>query len=100
MQPINLLIIQHGPATLLNNRKPLRINLMLRNQVPRTEAAAQEIGGHGVAECNSLQGRFRAEDHHVGEVGADFGRRFFAVEAAGWEDGFYGSDGEGGGVEG
>jgi hypothetical protein len=100
MQPINLLIIQDRPAALLNSRKPCRINLMLRNQVPRAEAAAQEIGGHRVAECNSLRGRFRAEDYHVGEIGTDLGCRFFAVEAAGWKDGFYGSDGQRGGVEG
>src|SRR5262249_31124393 len=77
-----------------------RINLMSRNKIPRAEPTAQEIFGNGVSERQWGRGFFRAKNDHVCEVGPDLGRGFFAVETAGGKDGFYGSDGEGGWVEG
>lgn len=99
MQPSRLLRNQHRPTMVMMIRKPRHVNLMLRNQVRPAEVAAQVVGGHGVAESEGGGGALLAEDDHVGEVGVGFGRGFFAEDAARWEDGADGADGETGGVD-
>lgn len=76
-----------------------RVDLMLWYQVSGPEAAAQEVLGNGVAEGDRRTTGFRAKDDHVCEVGPDLRGCIFAEETAGWEDGFYGPDGEGRGIE-
>lgn len=99
MQRPNALIIQNPLTTLLHSLKPRRINLMSRNKIPSAEPTTQEISRFGVSERQRGQSILGAEDDHVGKVHPDFGVGFFAVEAAGWEYGFYSSDGEAGWIE-
>lgn len=98
MQRPNALIIQNPLTSLLHGLEPRRINLMSRNKIPGAEPTAQEICRHGVSECQRGQRILGAEDDHICEVHPDVGVGFFAVEAAGWEDGFYSSDREAGWV--
>lgn len=94
MQCVNALIIQNSLTTLLHILKPRRINPLPRDEISGAEPTAQEISRNGVSERQRGQRVFGAEDDHVCEVHSNFGVGFFAVEAAGWEDGFYSSDGE------